>query len=132
METCHGFETCEGTTTCPGSPTCEDTDTCPGHPTCTGTVTCGGVLTCQGTATCVSGPTCYGAATCVPDPSCACDCTWHGDLNADMAINPVDVVYIVNYVYKGIDMRSRSRHVRVFRVIGTATAQSIRLTLYGM
>jgi len=34
-----------------------------------------------------------------------CDCTDHCDLNLDGGINPVDVVFIVNYVYRGIDMR---------------------------
>ena len=36
-----------------------------------------------------------------------CDCTAHCDLNLDNAINPVDVVYIVNFVYKGIDLRQQ-------------------------
>jgi len=33
-----------------------------------------------------------------------CDCTGFQDLNADGYINPVDVVFIVNYVYLGNDM----------------------------
>ena len=32
-----------------------------------------------------------------------CDCTGFCDVNLDGAINPVDVVFIVNYVYKNID-----------------------------
>jgi len=34
-----------------------------------------------------------------------CVCTGYCDLNADGLINPVDVVYIVNYVYKSLDSR---------------------------
>ncbi len=30
-----------------------------------------------------------------------CDCTWLGDLNGDKTINPLDVVWMVNKVYKG-------------------------------
>ncbi len=35
-----------------------------------------------------------------------CDCVDFCDLNSDSAINPVDVVFIVNYVYKNIDQRT--------------------------
>jgi len=34
-----------------------------------------------------------------------CDCTGQGDLNNDEAINPVDVVLMVNYVYRSLDSR---------------------------
>ena len=34
-----------------------------------------------------------------------CDCTHHCDLNLDGNLNPVDMVTVVNYVYKGIDNR---------------------------
>jgi len=34
-----------------------------------------------------------------------CDCTLWGDVNGDSAINPVDVVVMVNYVYMSNDMR---------------------------
>ena len=33
----------------------------------------------------------------------SCDCSNFGDLNLDGGINPVDVVLLVNYVYKNID-----------------------------
>jgi len=36
-----------------------------------------------------------------------CDCTNFGDLNLDGNINPVDVVYVVNYVYLGHDLREQ-------------------------
>jgi len=36
-----------------------------------------------------------------------CECTYFGDVNLDNAINPQDVVYIVNHVYKQIDMRQQ-------------------------
>ena len=36
-----------------------------------------------------------------------CDCTGFGDLNLDGGLNPVDVVLIVNYVYKDIDDRQQ-------------------------
>jgi len=36
---------------------------------------------------------------------CPCDCDLYGDLNIDGLINPVDVVYIINYVYKNSDAR---------------------------
>lgn len=34
-----------------------------------------------------------------------CDCGVWGDVNGDMAVNPVDVVYMVNFVYKNQDAR---------------------------
>lgn len=34
-----------------------------------------------------------------------CDCSSFCDLNPDDQINPLDVVYMVNYVYKGLDAR---------------------------
>jgi len=34
-----------------------------------------------------------------------CDCTVWGDVNGDSQINPVDVVFMVNYVYMNNDMR---------------------------
>jgi hypothetical protein len=34
-----------------------------------------------------------------------CDCGVWGDVNDDAAINPVDVVYMVNFVYKNQDAR---------------------------
>jgi hypothetical protein len=34
-----------------------------------------------------------------------CDCTYWCDLNQDLLVNPVDVVGIVNFVYKSIDGR---------------------------
>ncbi len=36
-----------------------------------------------------------------------CDCTDYCDLDLDGAINPLDVVYIVNYVYYSLDMREQ-------------------------
>jgi len=36
-----------------------------------------------------------------------CDCTYHCDLNLDELINPVDVVFAVNYVYKQQDARQQ-------------------------
>ncbi|MFC1475716.1 GH116 family glycosyl hydrolase [Candidatus Zixiibacteriota bacterium] len=37
----------------------------------------------------------------VVDADIPCDCTYLGDCNADQAIDPVDVAYLVTYVYKG-------------------------------
>ena len=34
-----------------------------------------------------------------------CDCGVWGDMNGDGAINPVDVVILVNYVYKGMPIQ---------------------------
>jgi len=39
------------------------------------------------------------------DVRCTCDCGVWGDTNADTEINPVDVVYMVNFVYKNQDAR---------------------------
>jgi len=36
-----------------------------------------------------------------------CDCTGFGDVNSDGQINPVDVVYMVNFVYKNQDARQQ-------------------------
>lgn len=36
----------------------------------------------------------------------ACNCGMWGDVNGDGSINPVDVIYIVNFVYKGLDGRT--------------------------
>jgi len=38
-----------------------------------------------------------------------CDCTNHCDLDTNWLMNPVDVVIIVNYVYKGIDSRAQNQ-----------------------
>jgi hypothetical protein len=35
----------------------------------------------------------------------ACDCGVWGDVDGNAAVNPVDVVYMVNYVYKNQDAR---------------------------
>ena len=35
-----------------------------------------------------------------------CDCGLWGDISADEAINPLDVTFIVNYVYKDLDQRT--------------------------
>jgi len=37
--------------------------------------------------------------------ACECDCLVWGDVSGDGAINPVDVVYMVNCVYKSLDNR---------------------------
>jgi hypothetical protein len=39
---------------------------------------------------------------------CTCDCTGHCDLNLDGRINPIDVVRIVFYVYRGVDLREQN------------------------
>ncbi|MFC1475610.1 SBBP repeat-containing protein [Candidatus Zixiibacteriota bacterium] len=39
------------------------------------------------------------------DLECACDCGLWGDINDDGSIDPVDVVIVVNYVYRNIDQR---------------------------
>jgi len=39
------------------------------------------------------------------DVGCACNCALHCDLNLDGGINPVDVVYIANFVYRNLDGR---------------------------
>jgi len=45
------------------------------------------------------------AAIAALPPACVCTDSLYCDLNRDMAINPVDVVRIVNFVYKSIDAR---------------------------
>jgi len=34
-----------------------------------------------------------------------CDCTYHGDVDGNLIINPVDVIIAVNFVYRGYDSR---------------------------
>jgi len=36
-----------------------------------------------------------------------CNCTMNGDHNADGSINPLDVVNLVNYVYRSLDLRAQ-------------------------
>jgi len=43
----------------------------------------------------------------VGDACDLCDCTDFCDLNLDGAMNPIDIVFIVNYVYLGIDLREQ-------------------------
>jgi len=40
------------------------------------------------------------------EAAAACDCGMWGDVNGDGFINPVDVLYVVSYVYKGLDGRA--------------------------
>jgi len=38
---------------------------------------------------------------------CTCNCDDHGDLNLDGNIDPLDVSYMVNFVFKGLDAREQ-------------------------
>jgi len=57
---------------------------------------------------CTAANTSCGVLVGACDVGCSCYCGEHCDMNLDGDINPVDVVYVVNFVYKSLDGREQS------------------------